>query len=148
MNNAEGAGPSLRKEIPGPPPAPLAIFSELGTSLVEFVSGHARSVETAINQCVPAAIANSLQFLKETTGIELRQENIPGVNGVPPNSLVGQIDVAMGRAPGQGVGYEQMISGKLNYLSLNGLGNSIVNKFQSDVVIADVENSGLTADRR
>jgi len=148
VNNAEGASSSNRAKVPGPPPAPLRTFSDLGTSFIEFILGHARSVETAINQCVPAAIANSLQFLSETTGIALKQENIPGVNGEPPNSLVGQIDVAMERPPGFGVGYHQMISGKLNYLSLNGLGNSIVNKFQSSKVGSDVEKAGLTAYRK
>jgi len=96
-------------------------------------------VQTACNQCCPAAVANSLQYLNNTYGIKTPHENIPGIGNTssgkaePPNSLVARLDQKMGRNPvlsrtnGAGV---WPLEGKLKYINDTGLGNSIKIKYQ------------------
>ena len=48
------------------------------------------NVEAATNQCFPASIANSLQYLEDRYGINVPHENVPGLKG--DNSLVGRLD--------------------------------------------------------
>jgi hypothetical protein len=140
-NNAEGRGGLLSSILK---PAAKLIFSP-GTTILEFVSGHMASVQTAINQCGPAAIANSLQFLKDTTGLNLRDENIPGLIGNPPNSMVGQIDLAMGRGINETVVDSQFINGKLNYA--NQINARLTTKFQGGIGLppGDIPAFGQTA---
>lgn len=80
--------------------------------------------EAALNQCYPMAVANSLQFLENTTDLKLPHSHIPGLKG--DTSLVGQLDLAMNRTAasrtsGSGVDDVPGINGKLKYLVQNGL---------------------------
>lgn len=84
------------------------------------------NIEAAVNQCMPASVANSLQYLKDTQGLQLPHENKPGLKG--DDSLVGQLDAAMNRTAtsrtsGQGT---WGLSGKLSYLAANGLAERVV----------------------
>lgn len=87
--------------------------------------GNRPSVEQDKNQCGPGALANSLQWLENTQPINVPHDHVPGINGNPKNSLVGQIDVAMERQPHQTVSDQQFMKGKLRYISKNVTGRSI-----------------------
>jgi hypothetical protein len=129
VNNAEGYE-DHRTVTPSPPPAPLTTFDSLGTTTIEFVSGHKASVEQGDKQCGPASVANSLTFLKEKYGLPIKEENIPGIDGTPPESLVGQLDLKMERVPGKGVSATQFLNGKLKYVSDSKLDGMLETKHQ------------------
>lgn len=88
------------------------------------------NIEAATNQCMPMSVANSLQFLEDTTGLRVPHEHKPGLKpSVSPgdDSLVGQIEEAMGRSVtdrrhGSGV---WGLQGKLRYLAQNNLAGSV-----------------------
>lgn len=83
--------------------------------------GH-RNVQAALNQCAPAAVANSLDWLRRTQSLRLKYRNRPGLKG--DNTLVGQLDTAMdrqgvtSRTTGSGV---WPLDGKLKFISENKL---------------------------
>ena len=84
------------------------------------------NVQTANDQSAPAAVANSLQWLEDKYAIVVPDDNVLGLLGVPPNSLVGQLDLAMGRtarsrADGDPLTDVQVLDGKLKYLSDHGI---------------------------
>ncbi|WP_395700024.1 hypothetical protein [Aquabacterium sp.] len=104
---------------------------------VQYTSGSASeiivqfdhpNIEAANNQCAPAAVANSLQYLKNNFGLPVPHAHKAGLRpSVSPgdNSLVGQIEEAMNRQVtdrrhGKGVG-NGALKGKLNYLVRNKL---------------------------
>jgi hypothetical protein len=99
--------------------------------LARLQNGHP-SVEQGVNQCAPAAVANSLQWLEDQYGIAVPHAHVPGINGNPPHSLVGQLDRAMNRSPNQGVSAEQAITGKLRYIGDNNLGDDLIVKHYGD----------------
>jgi len=83
------------------------------------------NIEAANNQCMPASVANSLQFLEDTTGLTVPHDNVAGLRG--DNSLVGKLGEAMGRSvtsrtSGSGT---WGLDGKLLYLTQNGLADRI-----------------------
>jgi hypothetical protein len=88
------------------------------------------NIEAAQNQCMPTSVANSLQFLKDTTGLQLPHEHKPGLKpsvSAGDTSLVGQLEEAMGRSVtdrrhGAGV---WGLQGKLKYLAQNNLAGSV-----------------------
>ncbi|HID31413.1 MAG TPA: PKD domain-containing protein, partial [Desulfobacterales bacterium] len=88
-------------------------------------------IQAACNQCAPAAVANSLQYLENTfPKIKIPHENKKGLKG--DDTLVGQLDTAMGRQvenrmKGRGV---WPLEGKLRYLDQNNLGQVIKVKYQ------------------
>lgn len=78
------------------------------------------NVQAADMQCVPACYANNLQYLENEFGNFIPHDHIPGINAMPQNSLVGQLDVKMKRSSvdrtnGSGTDYENGIRGLLNY---------------------------------
>lgn len=86
------------------------------------------NIEAAVNQCYPMAIANSLQFLENTTNLDLPHSHVKGLRG--DNSLVGQLGLAMNRTAtsrtsGSGVNGKPGIQGKMKYLVDNGLQDQI-----------------------
>ena len=94
-----------------------------------------------MNQCAPAAVANSLQWLEDQYGIDVPDPNDPGLKG--DDTLVGKLDTAMERrAPtrtdGDGV---WPLDGKLSYLDDNNLGWLSV-KYQAGT---GVDGSGTSA---
>jgi len=109
-------------------PLPLAtpVIKWVTGGLTKLVWGGNRpSVEQDRNQCGPGALANSLQWLENTQPINVPHDHVPGIDGKPKNSLVGQIDVAMERQPHQTVSDQKYMGGKLLYISKNVTGRSI-----------------------
>jgi hypothetical protein len=97
--NGEGSGPLpvTPQPIAPPPVSPIPDFREGGT--FECVQPNSkpseRNVQAAWNQCLPAALANSFQWIEDTYGVQFPNDNVPGLN--PDNSpgdvsLVGQFD--------------------------------------------------------
>lgn len=87
------------------------------------------NAEAAALQCVPMSVANSLQFLANTTDLKLPHEHKPGLSpDVSPgdNSLVGQLEKLMerpvtDRGTGSNTDYGLGLAGKLKYLAQAGL---------------------------
>ncbi|MBV9851886.1 MAG: PEP-CTERM sorting domain-containing protein [Armatimonadetes bacterium] len=146
----------------GNEPAPLAgaiNFQAGGLVSASFQPNHP-NVQAAMNQCLPAAVANSLQYLKTTYGLNVPDPNVPGrgdFSTTPPSqkvpngagmekagdSLVGQLDVTTGRnsasrTVGPAVGGLAGLQGKLQYLENAGLGAQVVVQHQG-------QNGGLTS---
>ncbi|HEX9945699.1 MAG TPA: hypothetical protein VGG03_27130, partial [Thermoanaerobaculia bacterium] len=131
-NTTGGTGPE--GEVAGyqaPPNLVDVSFSLFGLPVeLKFQRKHP-NVQAGHNQCAPAAVANSLQFLENTTLLEIKHDNVPGWGGdVPNNSLVGQLDVKTGRPLGANrrdadkvTGNEGVwpMDGKLAYIAMNGL---------------------------
>lgn len=139
--NAQGEEGSVAPGAPPAPPAGVISFSALGIMDFAIQPAHP-SLETATNQCLPAAVATSFQWLEDTHGdVQVPHDNVPGVDGNPANSLVGQLDKAMGRTPGQTTSTENGLKGKLKYLADNGLGNLVV-KHQGSFGGGDVTDDG------
>jgi len=106
------------------------------------------NIEAADNQCFPASIANSLQYLEDRYNIVVPHDNVPGLNG--DNSLVGRLDALSGRmatsrASGQGISFLPMMAGKGLYLDQSGLTDSLVHRHQGMVDGGDVSTPGLTS---
>jgi len=122
---------------------------------IEFIIGYPTeiceqdnhpNVQAAKNQCAPASVANSLQYLENEypSDVTITHDNIPGygasLSGIPypSNSLVAHLDVAMerknvrGRFLGDGVNAYQWLEGKLKYLDDNGL-DFLVVKHQGEI---------------
>lgn len=110
------------------PPAMAGIsFGDATNNRQAFQLDHP-NIETAVNQCYPMAIANSLQFLEDTTKLNLPHSHVKGLRG--DNSLVGQIGLAMNRnatsrTTGSGVNGLPGIQGKMKYLVDNNLQDQI-----------------------
>jgi len=143
--NAQGKGSTTRTTVPVPAAPGAITFNPSGLNEVINQPGHALSVEQDTNQCGPAALANSLQYLENTFGLNVPHDNVPGIAGNPANSLVGQIDTAMGRAQGETVGDFDYIWGKLQYLGDNVDPNKISVKYQDDSYGGNITNNGVTA---
>ena len=140
--NAEGLG------IPRSAPPALPSTPNIGwlgggitTSLSDDFQVFRKSVEQDKNQCAPGAIANSLQYLEDEYDIDVPDDHIPGINGKPPESLVGKIDQAMGRAPHQGVSYDNFMKGKLDYIANNSLGDDLTVKHWGGTQLSGDKNS-------
>lgn len=114
---------------------------------IGFQTGHDPSIEQDLNQCGPASVANSLQYLENRFGLLVAQKNIPGIAGNPPNSLVGQLDNTMTRAQGQPISNNQFITGKLHYLANANIKGLKIKHRGGDGAIGtgDVTSSGLTS---
>jgi len=124
--NAQGRG----AEFGAPPLAPVTpdISWVVGGLTKALWGGNRPSVEQDTNQCGPGSVANSLQWLENTQGVRVPHDHVPGIDGKPANSLVGQIDVAMGRAPHMPVSDANFMKGKLGYIGDNVVNRSIVFK--------------------
>jgi len=86
------------------------------------------NIEAAQNQCMTASVANSLQYLEDTTTFEVPNNNVAGLKG--DNSLVGQLDTfadrnVTSRRAGSGLMEHKLLTGKLSYLISHGLENQI-----------------------
>lgn len=140
----------------------LISFRISTNSFLRWELGH-NSVEQATNQCGPAAVANSLEWLRNTYSnrvpLDPALTNIPGVAGEPTNSLVGQLDNAMNRTNGWGLSDLGFLNGKLAFIAdtNNGLKGALVikhwpgtdtnvvgNQTNSGVVSIDVSTNGGT----
>jgi hypothetical protein len=93
------------------------------------------NIQTAMCQCFPMAIANSLQYLENQypTLFNVPHDHIIGLKG--DDSLVGQLDTycdryAPSRMIGDGVWFRPMMEGKFDYLADNGLSDKLIHKHQ------------------
>ena len=125
-----------------------ALSSYLGTAnpgLVSYINGGQTSIvyqknhpnqQTANNQCAPMAVANSLTWLKDTHGVPVPDPNDIGLKG--DGTLVGKLDSLMERgvrtrANGDPVFPDQILTGKLSYISNAGLAGKVITKHQGDL---------------
>jgi hypothetical protein len=141
--NGQGFG-SLVSAGPVAPPPPGVVPFILGGLLRVCVQPGHPNVQTANEQCAPAAVANSLDWMRITYGIAVPQPNVLGLGA--DGSLVGALDVSMARifvnrAKGNPVSALQVIDGTLGYLAANGLGGLIV-KHQHDGVSGGARPGG------
>jgi len=111
---------------PLPPDATEALFGDSANTEAITQLDHP-NIEAANNQCMPASIANSLQFLEDTTNLKVPHDNVMGLKG--DNSLVGQLDTHTNRTVvdrrSAGNTGTWGIDGKLSYLATNGLHNQV-----------------------
>jgi hypothetical protein len=113
--NGQGFGNPPNGAEPAPPPAGIISFEIGGVFEICCQYGHS-NVEAEENQCAPAAVANSFDWLERTyPEIDFPHDHNPGEQG--SNTLVGQIDEDMGRTPGEPASLDQMMEGKLEYLA-------------------------------
>jgi hypothetical protein len=126
--NAQGFGVD---PVPGPfnisIDATLIIYDPAGLTDA-FLQPFGPNVEQDDNQCAPGSVANSLQWLEDTYGIDVPHEHVPGIRD---NSLVGELDQDMGRPAHQGIGGAGVIGGKLRYMNDNGLADDLVCKHKN-----------------
>lgn len=116
--NAQGAGAPVTTAPTYIIDPALAVFGAIGGTAITWQPGHT-SVEQDDNQCAPAAVANSLDWLRNVKGATLTKnlQNVPGIAGNPANSLVGALDNAMKRQAGQGVAnISDILNGKLKFI--------------------------------
>lgn len=126
--NAEGEGAPSTGGL-GPAPTASALSFTSGTWDAFWDTG-VGNVETALNQCGPAAAANSLHWISHKyPWVELPHALEPGVSGVPTSSLPGQLDSTFGRPVDTGIGGNDMVSGILKYLQDNDLSDDVYVKF-------------------
>ena len=128
--NAEGTGATATTPPGGPMNHAGAVFvaNPPQPPQEHWQSGHP-NVEQEKNQCHTAAIANSLQWLEDKTGINVPQPHQPG--GPGSNTLVGAIDAASNRQANQATPWTEVLDGKLRYLDLNNLGDDLVVKHKN-----------------
>jgi hypothetical protein len=79
------------------------------------------SVQQDVNQCAPASVSNSLQYLCDngTCGDDFKKPNLtrdPGKANVPRSSRVARMDFEMSRAAGAATPSINMLLGKLYFL--------------------------------
>ncbi len=152
--DAQGKGAA----VPAAPPAPVApaagvVAFQLGGLVQVVAQPNHTLVQTAHNQCGPAAVASSLQYLEDTFGVSVPHDHVSGLLGVPANSLVGQLDTAMGRAAtsradGDAVLDLVYVEGKLSYLDNNGLEGLIVKHQDDEFGDMNVTVAGVTSHGR
>jgi hypothetical protein len=154
--DAQGAGDENVQAIDTPPPPralPPVIISSLLAEDMECLQSDVENVETAVNQCVPMSVANSLQFLENSIGITVPDQHRIGLRG--DDSLVGQLDQAMNRtvtdrASGHGVWFTPMMEGKFQYLADSNLSDDLEHKHQGRgygqvLNDGDFEHAGITS---
>lgn len=131
-------------------PAPTVVdLNFFGTKLLEVVyqKGH-KNVQAAQNQCAPMSVANSLQYLEDTTSLLVADEHKVGLKG--DDSLVGKLDAAMNRAVtsravGSPVSIGDILNGKLKYVGDSNLGANVSTKHQGVLGGGDVTANGVTS---
>ena len=130
--NAEGDTEEiiLDRIIPPIPGQCEDYYQELAPTYDYYQFGHP-NVQTCSMQCVPSAYANNIQYIENIFGVpEIDDEHIPGVGGIPTESLVGQFDIVMGRFSmgpyfGLGTPYDDAIYGFLEYLVAHAIANEL-----------------------
>jgi uncharacterized protein (TIGR03437 family) len=151
--DAEGAADAPVTHI-GPPPAPSAVTFEPQGETFSHVLPYPSNIEAADNQCVPASVANSLQYLEDRYGLPIPDEHRLGLKG--DNTLVGKLDTEMDRSvtsrrSGSGLWFVPMLNGKFEYLEDSGLEDALVLRHQgrgwggagNQLPAGDYSSSGL-----
>jgi hypothetical protein len=107
--------------IPAPIPRDSIKFKEGGKDDLVWQHGHV-NIEQDVNQCGPASVANSFQWLENEQGLPVPHEHKPGIRDT---SLVGEIDKAMERDEHDTVPDGKALSGKIKYIDDNNLTDSL-----------------------
>lgn len=133
---------------PSPPTLENALFGN-PTNTDAITQFDHPNIEAAANQCMPASIANSLQYLEDTTGLEIPHEHKMGLKG--DDSLVGQLDTHTGRTVTDRRSNEENsgtwgLQGKLSYLATNGLQDRVVTTHMGNGDYAGDQNVNVTVD--
>ncbi len=139
---------------PQSPPLPSTVVFGGGPAFTICYQGAHSNVQAADNQCGPASVANSLDWLRTTQGLPVPDPNVQGLRDNA--SLVGKLDLAMNRGDatttrrsGPGVRDNAFLTGKLTYLANNNLGNRVVVNHQArndeGVGGTDFTAAGLTS---
>lgn len=130
-----------RRSVPNRLDASVIKFEAEGVIDVVFQPGHP-SIEQDDNQCGPAAVANSLQWLEDTyEGVEVPDPHRPGIGD---DSLVGKLDDAMNRDPHDTVADQDALNGKISYIDGAGLGDDLDLKHKNRPGESFVPNSDVT----
>lgn len=120
--NAQGGVGEQRSTVPAPLPFVIPPFIFGGESMGVFQPGHV-SIEQDLNQCAPASVANSLQWLENSQDINVPDDHKPGIRD---NTLVGKLDTAMKRpAHGLPPTWLDVVKGKVKYIDSNGLSDDL-----------------------
>jgi hypothetical protein len=77
---------------PPPPPFNIVFPNPFGVFKFAFQANHP-NVQTAVNQCAPASMANNFTWLKTTFGTAIPDPNNLGLRNTVANSLVGKLDM-------------------------------------------------------
>jgi hypothetical protein len=148
QGNEEPAPPGL---MPAPPTGVETWWYGVGGEVLNFSQGPRRLVQAAFMQCGAAAMADSMNWLRETYDIELPHPHKPGLGD--DGSLVGTLETYMGRTAtdrrqGEGTTDEQQIKGKLEYLARHNLGEvitvkhwTVIQPIQSDITAHDLTST-------
>ncbi len=137
--NAQGVN-MPRGNIPAPLPFASIPFVDGGKSQLVWQHGHV-NIEADKNQCAPASVANSLQWLENTQNINVPDDHKPGIRD---NSLVGKLDTAMNRSAHSTIGYHDMVNGKVKYINSAGLGNNLSIKHKNRKGTNYFQNNDVT----
>lgn len=153
--NAEGVDEATREISAAPPlppeapPLPPEVLSREPS--IKYTLPNPVNVQAADEQCYPMAIANSLQYLEETFGLNVPHDHVPGLKG--DNTLVGQLDTeadrwVKNRGEGGGVSTRKMLEGKFSYLNNNGLKDMLIHRHQGRILgvpVGDFTRHGITS---
>jgi hypothetical protein len=102
------------------------------------------SVEQDTNQCGPAAVANSLQWMEDEYGIKIPHDHEPGIRD---DTLPGELDQDMNRPAHQPVASAvNFVDGKLRYVDDNDLADEVHVKHKSRQGINWIPNSRTIGD--
>ena len=121
------------------------VFKDLPANDAFIQSDHPNE-EAANNQCAPMAVANSLQFLKNTQSLALPHAHKMGLKG--DDSLVGKLDETYqrpvtSRRVGGGVG--DLLTGKLTYLANNNLAGRVSTRHWGSTGVNGSNNASVTS---
>ena len=118
--NAEGRNAPIGV-IPAPVPFDSIKFKEGGKQDLVWQRGHV-NIEQDRNQCAPASVANSFQWMENEQDLPVPHEHRKGIRDT---SLVGEIDKAMERDEHDHVRDSKALEGKLKYIDDNNLKDSL-----------------------
>lgn len=122
-------------QLPQPqPPEPLA--PSLTGEQTDTKRTGVPNIEAKLNQCVPAAVANSFEWLSDYWNLGLADN---------AEQIADDLDTAMGRGKKGAVKHKELIKGKLKYIKDNNLPVTV--HFRSTWVGANVTTNGRTARR-
>ncbi len=134
--DAAGAGEGSVTYIGSPPPPNVVYVDtlDLASSTWGIRQLFDVNVQTALNQCFPMSIANSLDYLWRAFDLQVPHAHRPGLRG-DTTSIVGWLDslsnrYAISRDSGGGVWFQPMLRGKFAYLARSGLQNALTHKHQ------------------
>jgi hypothetical protein len=148
QGNEEPAPPGF---MPAPPTGVETWWYGVGGEVLDFNQGPRHLVQAAFMQCGAAAMADSMNWLRETYDIDLPHPHKPGLGD--DKSLVGTLETYMGRTAtdrrqGEGTTDEQQIKGKLEYLARHNLGEvitvkhwTVIQPIQSDITAHDLTST-------